>query len=112
MNSWRAVWAYSAKRAARDSKTLTLKENKAKAVIAGEKSARTPRFVKTTKGVQSLDEKSLARHRPCVQCLTAASGARAMAQSRTLLLGTELPLGDGFEVQAKAEGMCDSHDGC
>jgi len=40
--SWRAVWAYSAKRAARDSKTLTLQENRAKAVIAGEKTARTP----------------------------------------------------------------------
>ena len=62
-NSWRAVWAYSAKRAARDTKTLTLQENKAKAVIAGEKSARTPRFVKTTKGVRTLDEKSLARAR-------------------------------------------------
>jgi hypothetical protein len=33
--SWRAVWAYSAKRAARDAKTLTLQENRAKAVIAG-----------------------------------------------------------------------------
>jgi hypothetical protein len=45
--SWRAVWAYSAKRAARDGKTLTAQENRAKAVIAGEKTARTPRFVKT-----------------------------------------------------------------
>src|SRR5690625_3651224 len=35
--SWRAVWAYSAKRAARDGKTLTLQENRARAVIAGEK---------------------------------------------------------------------------
>ena len=43
--SWRAVWAYSAKRAARDAKTLTLQENRAKAVVAGEKAARTPRFV-------------------------------------------------------------------
>jgi hypothetical protein len=33
--SWRAVWAYSTKRAARDAKTLTLQENRAKAVIAG-----------------------------------------------------------------------------
>lgn len=32
--SWRAVWAYSAKRAARDGKTLTLQENRAKEVIA------------------------------------------------------------------------------
>ena len=34
--SWRAVWAYSTKRAVRDATTLTLQENKAKAVIAGE----------------------------------------------------------------------------
>ncbi len=61
--SWRAVWAYSAKRAARDAKTLTLQENKAKAVIAGEKAARTPRFVKTSNGTKSLDEASLARAR-------------------------------------------------
>src|SRR5699024_4664409 len=46
--SWRAVWAYSAKRAARDGKTLTAQENRARAVIAGEKAARTPRFVKAT----------------------------------------------------------------
>jgi hypothetical protein len=58
--SWRAVWAYSAKRAARDSKTLTLQENRAKAVVAGEKAARTPRFVKTSNGARTLDEASLA----------------------------------------------------
>jgi len=61
--SWRAVWAYSAKRAARDAKTLTLQENRAKAVIAGEKAARTPRFVKTSNGSRTLDEASLARAR-------------------------------------------------
>ncbi|GAA3680391.1 IS1634 family transposase [Yimella lutea] len=64
--SWRAVWAYSAKRAARDSKTLTLQENRAIAVIQGEKAARTPRFVKTTNGTRSLDEASLARARRLV----------------------------------------------
>ena len=32
----RVVWSYSAKRAARDGKTLTLQENRAKDVIAGE----------------------------------------------------------------------------
>lgn len=32
--SWRAVWAYSAKRAARDNKTLTAQENRALAVIS------------------------------------------------------------------------------
>lgn len=64
--SWRAVWAYSAKRAARDGKTLTLQENRAREVIAGEKVARTPRFVKTTNGTKSLDEASLARARRLV----------------------------------------------
>jgi Transposase DDE domain len=61
--SWRAVWAYSTKRAVRDTRTLTLQENKAKAVIAGEKAARTPRFVKTSNGTKSLDQASLARAR-------------------------------------------------
>ncbi len=64
--SWRAVWAYSAKRAARDTKTLTLQENKAKAVVAGEKAARTPRFVKKGQGVPRLDEAALARARRLV----------------------------------------------
>ena len=64
--SWRAVWAYSVKRAVRDNKTLTLQENKAKAVVAGEKTARTPRFVKTSNGSTVLDETSLARARGLV----------------------------------------------
>lgn len=64
--SWRAVWAYSAKRAARDNKTLTLQENKAKAVVAGEKTARVPRFVKNTSSGHVLDEASLARARRLV----------------------------------------------
>ena len=64
--SWRAVWAYSTKRAVRDAKTLTLQENRAKAVVAGEKSARTPRFVTVKNGTQSLDEASLARARRLV----------------------------------------------
>jgi len=64
--SWRAVWAYSAKRAGRDGKTLTLQENRAKDVIAGDKTARAPRFVKTTNGTRSLDEASLARARRLV----------------------------------------------
>jgi hypothetical protein len=64
--SWRAVWAYSAKRAARDNKTLTRQENKARAVVAGEKTARTPRFVKTADGAARLDEKALTRARRLV----------------------------------------------
>jgi hypothetical protein len=64
--SWRAVWAYSTKRAVRDGRTLTLQENRAKAVVAGEKAARTPRFVKTSNGARTLDEASLARARRLV----------------------------------------------
>ena len=64
--SWRAVWAYSRKRAVRDSATLTLQENKAKAVIAGEQSARTPRFVNVENGTRTLDEAALARARRLV----------------------------------------------
>jgi hypothetical protein len=64
--SWRAVWAYSAKRAARDGKTLTLQENRAKEVVAGEKTAKAPRFVKTSNGNRVLDTASLARARRLV----------------------------------------------
>lgn len=64
--SWRAVWAYSTKRAVRDIKTLNLQENKARAVIAGDKTARTPRFVKTRNGARELDEASLQRARDLV----------------------------------------------
>ena len=58
-NSWRAVWAYSAKRAVRDSRTLTLQEERARDVVAGDKAARTPRFVKTVSGSRKIDEASL-----------------------------------------------------
>jgi transposase len=64
--SWRAVWAYSTKRAVRDNRTLTLQENRAKEVVAGEKSAKAPRFVKNTNGTKSLDDASLARARKLV----------------------------------------------
>ena len=47
--SWRAVWAFSAKRFARDNRTLTAQENRARDVISGAKSARTPRFVKNSR---------------------------------------------------------------
>ncbi|MEP7162065.1 MAG: IS1634 family transposase [Dermatophilaceae bacterium] len=64
--SWRAVWAYSRKRAVRDGATLTLQENRAKAVVAGEKTARTPRFVTISNGSRTLDEASLVRARRLV----------------------------------------------
>lgn len=50
----------------RENKTLTLQENKARAVVAGEKAARTPRFVKTRNGATEVDEASLARARRLV----------------------------------------------
>ena len=61
--SWRVVWAFSAKRFARDNRTLTAQENRARDVISGAKSARTPRFVKNAGGTPALDEKALARAR-------------------------------------------------
>jgi transposase len=57
------VWAYSAKRFTRDNKTLNAQENRARAVINGEKTARTPRFVKTAGAARVLDEAALARAR-------------------------------------------------
>jgi hypothetical protein len=64
--SWRAVWAYSRKRAVHDNKTLTAQENRAREVIEGQKASRTTRFVKTSGGARSLDEASLARARQLV----------------------------------------------
>jgi hypothetical protein len=61
--SWRAVWAYSTKRAVRDNKTLTAQENRARAVVAGDTAARKPRFVKTSRTGFALDEAALARAR-------------------------------------------------
>jgi hypothetical protein len=45
--AWRAIWSYSAKRARRDQKTLAAQEARARAIVAGEKKAKTARFVKT-----------------------------------------------------------------
>ena len=64
--SWRAGWAYSTKRAVRDTKTLNLQEHKARAVVAGDKTARTPRFVTVRNGSRTLDEASLQRARHLV----------------------------------------------
>ncbi|TWP32681.1 IS1634 family transposase, partial [Leekyejoonella antrihumi] len=49
-----------------DRKTLTLQENRAKAVVAGEKSARTPRFVTTEGDTRTLNEAALSRARQLV----------------------------------------------
>jgi hypothetical protein len=59
--AWRAIWAYSAKRARRDQKTLYAQEIRARAVISGEHAAKSTRFVKIHAGDRVLDEASLAR---------------------------------------------------
>jgi hypothetical protein len=59
--AWRAIWAYSVKRARRDQKTLNAQEARARAVINGERAAKSTRFVKTHAGDRVLDEASLAR---------------------------------------------------
>ena len=64
--SWRAVWVYSKKRAARDNQTLTAQVNRARAVIAGEKRPKGTRFVTVHQGDQVLDEASIARARSLV----------------------------------------------
>lgn len=64
--SWRAVWAYSNKRAARDNKTLTKQENRAREVIEGTKKPKATRFVQTSNGTPALDEAALARARRLV----------------------------------------------
>ena len=64
--SWRAVWAYSKKRAAWDNQTLTAQANRARAVIAGEKRSKGTRFVTVHQGDQVLDEASIARARSLV----------------------------------------------
>ena len=64
--SWRAIWVYSKRRAARDNQTLTAQTNRARAVIAGEKRPKGTRFVTVHQGDQVLDEVSIARARSLV----------------------------------------------
>lgn len=64
--SWRAVWAYSTKRAVRDNKTLNLQEAKTRAAVAGDRAARTPRFVTIRNGARELDTASIQRARRLV----------------------------------------------
>lgn len=61
--SWRAVWAFSRKRWVRDNQTVTLQENKARAVAGGEKAARRPRFVTLKGAKQTVNETAIARAR-------------------------------------------------
>ena len=77
-SSWRAVRAYSQRRAARDNRTLDAQENRARAVVAGEKQPRRTRFVTTRAGDAAL---AVAHH---LQDTTGISIARIVRELRSL----------------------------
>jgi hypothetical protein len=64
--AWRAIWAYSAKRARRDQKTLAAQEARARAIVDGSKPGKAARFVKVRGDDRTVDEASLARARSLV----------------------------------------------
>jgi len=64
--AWRAVWQYKAARARRDQKTLNAQEERAKAVVAGDRQAKITRFVTVSGDDRTLDEASLKRARDLV----------------------------------------------
>jgi len=64
--AWRAIWAYSAKRGRRDQKTINAQEARARAIVAGDKKAKSARFVTVRGDDRSFDETSLARARSLV----------------------------------------------
>ena len=64
--AWRAIWQYKAARARRDQKTLDAQETRAKAVVAGDKKAKIPRFVTVAGDQRTLDEAGIARARSLV----------------------------------------------
>ncbi|MDQ1060365.1 hypothetical protein QFZ23_004266 [Arthrobacter globiformis] len=86
--SWRAVWAYSRKRAVRDATTLTAQENRAREVIEGQKAARVPRFVKTTGGKRSLDDASLTRARQLAGLKGYVTNIPATVMAATEIIGS------------------------
>jgi hypothetical protein len=59
--AWRAIWSYSAKRARRDQKTLAAQEARARAIVGGDKNAKSARFVKVRGDDRTFDEAGLAR---------------------------------------------------
>jgi transposase len=59
--AWRAIWSYSAKRARRDQKTLAAQEARAREIVAGDRKAKTARFVRVRGSDRAVDEASLAR---------------------------------------------------
>lgn len=61
VKTWRAVWQYSRKRAVRDGHTLTAQQNRAQAIIDGDRPAKKARFVKTDGATLTLDNASVER---------------------------------------------------
>ena len=60
-NAWRAIWSYSAKRAARDVFTLNAQRSKAIGIVEDGKQARKTRFVKTSGTTLAFDEATWRR---------------------------------------------------
>lgn len=60
-NAWRAIWSYSDTRARRDQKTLAAQEKRARAILDGERTAKSTRFIKVNGSDRHLDETALAR---------------------------------------------------
>lgn len=60
-NAWRAIWQFSAKRAARDRYTLNQQHNKAIGIIEDGKQPRKTRFVKTLGTTLAFDEATYRR---------------------------------------------------
>jgi hypothetical protein len=85
--AWRAIWAYSAKRARRDQKTLYAQETRARAVINGERTAKATRFVKTHAGDRILDEASLARAQSLVGLKGYVTNLDATVMAATEVIG-------------------------
>jgi Transposase DDE domain len=64
--AWRAIWQHKTARARRDQKTLDAQEARAKAGVAGDKKAKTTRFVTVYGEGRTLDEAGLKRARDLV----------------------------------------------
>jgi len=59
--AWRAIWSYSDTRARRDQKTLAAQEQRARAIVDGERPGKSARFVKVKGSDRHLDQTALAR---------------------------------------------------
>ena len=74
---------------------LDAQEARARAVIDGEKAARTPRFVKTAGGAKTLDETALARARVARWAVSAGSRLSSAAPKSSKTAMKHQPARDG-----------------